>query len=89
MAVGLTVLKVRGLRGGALARMERGRKPVKCPRCGFSPVAEVLYGEPSCSDKLEKEIASSRIILGGCLLTLDGPVWQCGFCNLKIFLKKE
>lgn len=69
-------------------RMERAGKPLKCPKCGAKPLANILYGEPSFSEKLEQDIKSGRVVLGGCCLTLDDPAWQCTHCGLQIYPRK-
>jgi len=37
-------------------RVERARKPAKCPSCGAAPVASILYGLPAFDDNLEQAI---------------------------------
>ena len=32
------------------------RKPKKCPNCGASRIANILYGLPALSEKLNKEL---------------------------------
>ncbi len=62
-------------------RIESGNKPETCPACGASIIAEILYEMVACSDELEQDIDSGRIILGGCCLTGDDPVWECTQCG--------
>jgi len=45
-------------------RVERTRKPAKCPSCGEAPVASILYGLPVFDDDLEQAMAEGRISLG-------------------------
>lgn len=59
------------------------RKPESCTRCGFSPIADILQGEPAFSDgKLERLIDSGHIVLGGCIRLPDSPDWMCTNCGL-------
>jgi hypothetical protein len=58
------------------------RKPVKCPKCGHRPVADIVYGFPAFPDKLEPELSEGRIILGGCCISPGyDPAWQCSSCG--------
>jgi hypothetical protein len=67
------------------------KKPRKCPKCGFSPMATILYGMPVFSDKLKSDLDSGKISLGGCCVhdpfnpEMADPVWECTHCQLKIF----
>ncbi len=65
-------------------RCESKRKPRKCPACSSSRIAEILYGMPEISDKLEKDLSAGRIILGGCCISDDDPEWQCADCQMVI-----
>lgn len=66
-------------------RMERQRKPRKCPSCGHSPIAEILYGYPGFPLYDNEELDSGRITLGGCIVTGDDPEWECTQCGQKIY----
>lgn len=55
---------------------------MKCPNCGKSWIAEILWGLPGDYDKyLEEQIERKEIILGGCLVTDNDPKWKCNDCN--------
>jgi ribosomal protein L37AE/L43A len=66
-------------------RYESGRKPRKCPKCGSHRIARILYGYPACSEKLEADMKSGRIALGGCCITFDDPAWKCIECETEIY----
>jgi hypothetical protein len=70
-------------------RCESKRKPKKCPACSSHRIANILYGMPEYSTKLEKDLNSGRIILGGCCITNDDPKWQCADCQMVIYLKSS
>jgi len=61
------------------------RKPRKCPRCGNSTVASILYGLPKFSAKLKTDLFFGHIVLGGCCITDCDPSWQCIECELQIY----
>ena len=67
------------------SRIEYTKKPRKCPECGHSPLASILYGEPSFSEQLQRELNEGRTTLGGCCVTEGDPVWECTHCGLKMF----
>jgi hypothetical protein len=70
-------------------RYETKRKPKKCPACSSQRIANILYGMPEYSAKLEKDLSSGRIILGGCCITNDDPKWQCADCQMVIYFKSS
>ncbi len=71
----------------AMPRVEMERQPRKCPTCGHSPVASILYGKPAFTESLRRKIRRGRVALGGCVMDADSPVWQCTGCGLRIFFK--
>jgi hypothetical protein len=68
-------------------RCESKMKPRKCPACCSPRIAEILYGMPEISAKLEKDLSAGRIILGGCCISDDDPEWQCADCQMVIYKK--
>ena len=45
------------------------RKPIKCPNCGFRPVAIYSYGEPAYSLETAEELEEGKIVFGGCCIS--------------------
>ena len=70
-------------------RHESKRTPPMGPTCGSSRIANILYGMPDFDDKLEKDLDSGRITLGGCCITNDDPEWQCADCQTVIYKKRN
>jgi len=61
------------------------RKPIKCPNCGFKPIAVYQYGEPYYTPELVQDLENNKIILGGCCFSDDSPLWHCTNCNSDFF----
>ena len=63
------------------------RKPRKCPNCGASPVASVLYGMPSLSHELMEKERRGEVVFGGCVIEMDGsqPSWKCTTCEMEFY----
>ncbi len=78
---------VAGMAGQSI-RWERAKKPEKCPACGASPVAEILYGYYGHSPELEQDVEEGRITFGGCIVEDDDPDWKCTHCGAKIHQKQ-
>jgi len=68
-------------------RYENIRKPRKCPKCGSTRIATILYGFPVHSIKLMDDIDSGKVALGGCCISDDDPVWECVDCETTIYKK--
>jgi len=66
-------------------RYESANKPSQCPKCGSERVARILYGEPIGSESLMADLKAGRIVLGGCCITGDDPIWQCLSCETEIY----
>ena len=60
-------------------------RPGICPACGSVRVSEIIYGLPSFTPELEKELDAGRSILGGCCVTSDDPRWRCLECQTPVF----
>jgi len=61
------------------------RKPRKCPKCGFSPVASILYGMPAYDEELERKLEDKSLVLGGCVVGHEDPKWQCTGCGKEFY----
>ena len=68
-----------------MKRTERTRKPRKCPKCGHTPVGEILWGMPHFDAKLEELMNAGKIIIGGCCLSPDDATWECSKCHQQIW----
>ena len=52
---------------------------MKCPKCDSEDIAKILYGLPAFDSKLEKDLKSGKVVLGGC--ELDEKCWHCNKCK--------
>ena len=50
----------------------------KCPSCSSDNVAVIAYGLPG--PEMMEEAERGDIVLGGCVVTDDGPEWHCKEC---------
>jgi len=60
-------------------------KPIKCPACGSPNVVRIMYGMPSYEAFLDSK--AGKIILGGCVMSENSPIWGCIDCKTKIYRK--
>jgi ribosomal protein S27E len=70
-----------------MRRYEASRKPTRCPLCQAEQIGTLLYGMPVFSPELEARVNSGELILAGCCMTGDDPVWQCKVCGTGIYRK--
>jgi hypothetical protein len=61
------------------------KKPSVCPVCQSKSIAEYLYGMPSNSGKLRKELEEGKTILGGCCITDQDPSFACQECKTDFY----
>ena len=50
-----------------------------CPRCGADHAIPIIYGLPS-REGVERVQRGERV-LGGCMVSVDSPRWQCRACG--------
>ncbi len=58
-------------------------KPEKCPVCKSDNIAKILWGMPEYSKKLQKDMDSGRIFIGGCCISDNDPQWHCNECGYE------
>ena len=63
-------------------------KPRRCPACGHSPVATILYGTPAELPVLERKLEAGLIYFGG-VRSLNGPAWRCSKCGQNVYPKTK
>ena len=56
------------------------RRPKKCPECGSSRVATILWGMPAFSE-IKDDLEAGRIVIGGCCIDDNDPKWECTDCE--------
>lgn len=64
-------------------------KPDKCPQCGFEHISTLLYGVCEIDQKLQKDIDDKKVLLGGCSLLKNSPLWFCSKCETEIYLGEK
>lgn len=70
----------------ATSILRASSKPPTCPTCGSKVIAEIQYGLPAFIDL--EAIESGRIVMGGCCLTGDDPLWRCVACDQPIHAER-
>ena len=63
----------------------RVKKPAECPSCGHAPFSEIGWGYPVHSVELGRDLESGRVVLGGCVVSGDDPVWACSECGTQMW----
>jgi len=59
------------------------RKPIACPACGASEIAQIIYGQPT--SELLAELQGSDYLTGGCVIQVGQPDWLCRRCSHRWF----
>jgi len=57
------------------------RKPRACSQCGGRNVLTISYGLPSPETFASAE--RGEIALGGCVIEINAPRWECGNCKAR------
>ena len=59
------------------------RAQIKCPRCGSTQIARILYGMPAFDEDLVAQINAGKIHIGGCCITGFDAKYYCNDCKKK------
>jgi hypothetical protein len=76
---------VEALKRGAVSfpfRRTGENAPLNCPRCKSKRVATILWGLQDLP-RIQKDLDSSRVVLGGCCVSDGDPRWHCVQCGHK------
>ena len=57
----------------------------KCPECGGTDIAMILWGLPQMSKDLEKKVKDKKIVFGGCIVSKNDPELECNDCGSRYF----
>ncbi len=60
-------------------------KPEKCPLCGATTIAEIIYGLIRPTQEQLQEIKEGKWIMGGCLYHPVLAKWLCLKCNARMY----
>jgi len=72
-----------------MSKTRAKRKPKKCTICNSSNIASIRYGMPAYDEKLEKDIADNKIVLGGCEIREDAAKWICTDCETEYYKENQ
>lgn len=61
--------------------MKNNDESVKCPKCKSNSIARFFYGLPDFTEELKKRIDNKEIVLGGCEISWDNPIYFCNDCE--------
>jgi len=64
------------------------QKPHKCPVCGYTIIADILFGMPAFDPEMKKEINEGRLVLAGCIVSDNDPSWCCTKCDTVFYKNK-
>ena len=53
----------------------------RCPNCGGSNVAEILYGYMEIAGEVKRALDEGEAALGGCCIEPDSPHQSCNECQ--------
>ena len=53
----------------------------KCVFCGSERCAEILYGRIGETEQLREDLATGKVVLGGCMVYDGMPCWRCLDCG--------
>lgn len=63
------------------------RRSLRCPRCGSTDTARIVYGYPG--PEMLAAAERGEIVLGGCSITGDDPTRQCRACDHEFGTRKR
>jgi hypothetical protein len=61
-------------------RKDSAEIPKQCPECGAA-VRPIMYGYPTA--EAQGAVARGEIVLGGCVISEEAPIWSCRLCGAE------
>ncbi|MDY6837973.1 MAG: hypothetical protein SWH78_08370 [Thermodesulfobacteriota bacterium] len=52
-------------------------------------MVHILYGMPSDTPRLHRDLEAGRFVLGGCVVAENDAAWQCVDCEAKIYRETQ
>jgi len=65
---------------GREAYMEEDSR-IRCPNCGSSNIAKIIWGLPDFTEELQKRIDAGEVVLGGCIPGRGD--YECNVCGTR------
>jgi hypothetical protein len=62
-------------------RKDKSKIPGQCPKCGAATVRPIMFGYPTA--EAEGAVARGEIVLGGCVIPEEPPIWSCTQCGAE------
>jgi hypothetical protein len=62
-------------------KKRRQKKPLKCPACGSTKIADISYGLPCFYPEKVRQLEAGELIPGGCDIDRGLPLWKCTECG--------
>jgi hypothetical protein len=62
-----------------------GRPGPACPVCLAPQTVVILWGMPGMDDELQRAMDEKRVVIGGCVVSLDDPKWECAECGAQLW----
>ena len=56
---------------------------MNCPNCNSSNIAEILWGFYPNTELIQESLDKKEIVLGGCIVTVHDPKWECNECMTR------
>ena len=60
---------------------------ISCPNCNSTNTCRIMYGMPDYTPKLESDLESGKVHLGGCIMTNIDPDRHCNDCEIDFDTK--
>ena len=60
---------------------------ISCPNCASTNTCRIMYGMPDYTDKLEHDLETGKVHLGGCIITDLYPSRHCNDCEIDFDTK--
>ena len=64
-------------------------KPKKCRFCSSLRIATISYGYPCMDEEMERRLQAGTLSLGGCVIGIDDPAWECSDCKIQMWRRKR
>lgn len=67
----------------ALPKNVASRRPVRCPTCGSTDIADIVYNPPAMTDDLLIRIQAKKAVIRTGAHNPSAPHWHCNYCGYE------
>ncbi len=63
--------------------MTNGSDNLRCPKCGSTDIAEIVYGQPELTSELLCRVQAKKAVIRPAMQAHSAPRYYCNYCQYE------